>query len=448
MATMSVPSRAAQIENELLARRLPGGLLPDDAGFVLPDYRGRSLANIPATLAALLGVPLAGAPPLHPEYTAALGSGIRRVIFLLVDAFGYAAWQETIAADPEGLWARLAGRGRLLPLTSIYPSTTAAALTTLMTGTEPVTHGMLGYQLWLREFGVLAQMLALKPALAENGKDTLMDWGLEPEKLLPMPGVGQQLADAGVHTLAWVPGQFRTGALTRMCYRGFGSVRGYDGLPDLFHQVRQTMARDRHERSFYYLYWGGVDTAIHAHGSAGGHWQEQVARLREAFQEQFWARMTPKAATETALIITADHGFVDSPAEDAHDCDADPVLRRELLIPFSGESRAAYLHTLAGDDERTLGTIQTALGTSISSGARVTWWRRGCSAWVPSVMRRWPASGTWAYCPSVATISIAGAPLRFARPPWRAEPRGDAHPLGGPAPGRLTDRQWGCRCRP
>jgi hypothetical protein len=147
-----------------------------------------------------------------------------------------------------------------------------------------------------------------------------------------------------------------------MCYRGFGSVRGYDGLPDLFHQVRQTMARDRHERSFYYLYWGGVDTAIHAHGSAGGHWQEQVERLREAFQEQFWARMTPKAATETALIITADHGFVDSPAEDAHDCDADPVLRRELLIPFSGESRAAYLHTLAGDDERTLGTIQTALG--------------------------------------------------------------------------------------
>lgn len=358
---MPAPDIAAQIERDLLARRLPG-LVPEDDGFVLPDYDGRSLANIPATVAALLGVPFAGAPPLRPEYTAHLGDGVRRVILLLVDAFGYAAWQETIAADPEGLWARLAQRGGLLPLTSIFPSTTATALTTLMTGAEPATHSMLGYQMWLREYGVLTQMLALKPALAEGGQDTLMEWGLQPEKMIPVPGLGEVIQAAGVHTLSWVPSQFRTGALTRMCYRGFDGVRGYDGLPDLFRQVRSTMSHDRHEHSFYYLYWGGVDSAIHAHGTAGGYWQEQVERLREAFQQEFWAHLTPKAAAETVLIVTADHGFVDSPVELAHDCDADAVLGRELLIPFSGESRAAYLHTLAGDDDRTLAAIQASLG--------------------------------------------------------------------------------------
>jgi hypothetical protein len=25
------------------------------------------------------------------------------------------------------------------------------------------------------------------------------------------------------------------------------------------------------------------------HGTAGGYWQEQVERLREAFQQEFWA---------------------------------------------------------------------------------------------------------------------------------------------------------------
>ena len=360
---MPASDLAAQIERDLLARRLADdGLLPDDAGYVLPDYEGRSLANIPATVASLLGVTLGGPPPLRPEYTANLGTGVRRVILLLVDAFGYAAWQETLAADPEGLWGRLAQRGNLLPMTSIFPSTTATALSTLMTGVEPATHGMLGYQMWLREFGVLTQMLALKPALAENGSDTLEEWGLEPERMIPVPGLGEQLKAAGVHTLSWVPGQYRTGALTRMCYRGFDGVRGYKGLPDLFRQVRSTMSHDRHERSLYYLYWGGVDSAIHAHGTAGGHWQGQVERLREAFQQEFWARLTPKAAAETVLIITADHGFIDSPVDQAHDCDADPVLQRELLIPFSGESRAAYLHALAGDDDHARIAIQETLG--------------------------------------------------------------------------------------
>jgi len=47
------------------------------------------------------------------------------------------------------------------------------------------------------------------------------------------------------------------------------------------------------------------------------------------------------AGESTVLILLADHGFVDSPAEAAWDADADGTLREALLIP----SRVAFLHT-------------------------------------------------------------------------------------------------------
>jgi hypothetical protein len=56
---------AVEIEAAILAHRLPaldGNLAKGE--FVLPNYAGFSIANLPATTAALLGVSFPGAPPL------------------------------------------------------------------------------------------------------------------------------------------------------------------------------------------------------------------------------------------------------------------------------------------------------------------------------------------------------------------------------------------------
>ena len=45
---------AARIEEILLARNTPG-FFPPEEGWVFPHYGGLSIANLPATIAALLG---------------------------------------------------------------------------------------------------------------------------------------------------------------------------------------------------------------------------------------------------------------------------------------------------------------------------------------------------------------------------------------------------------
>ncbi len=351
-------TQAHDLERALRARSHP--LLADE--FVLPDYQGRSLANAPATWAALLGAhPASVASPLADAYWQFLGEA-RRVIVVLLDALGYLQLGQMLDQFPGCLWARLAQRGRLLPMTSIAPSTTATALATVGSGVEPIAHGLLGYELWLREYGALAEMLSVKPAFG-TGQETLLDWGFKPERFIPAPGLGALLAREGVETTALVPTRFITGGLTRMCYRGFTRMIGYAHVGGMWALARHALERDRAARSLYFLYWGGIDSAIHQHGSAGGHWQAAFHTATRSCEEQFISRLGPREREGTVCVLIADHGFVDSPEPLAHDTDADPVLRRELAIPYSGEARMAYLHCLAGDSDAALGAIQGALGS-------------------------------------------------------------------------------------
>lgn len=65
------------------------------------------------------------------------------VVVLLVDGFGYEHWKRE--RDVHPLLSALTERGIVTPLTSVYPSETAAAITTVHTGRKPVEHGLLGW---------------------------------------------------------------------------------------------------------------------------------------------------------------------------------------------------------------------------------------------------------------------------------------------------------------
>ncbi len=360
--------QAQEIEYVLRSRRVPG-LFPDETAgeYLLPDYAGRSLVNVPATLSRLLGAPLPGiAPPLPESYWGDLAHGVRRVVVVLLDALGYRYLEESLSREPHSLWGRLAERGVLLPMTSVYPSTTATALASLFTGAEPLAHGLLGYELWLREYGVLTQMLTLQPVYS-SGKETLLDWGFVPEDFLPVPTLGVNLAHEGirVRTRAFLPTPIVRGALTRMIYRGFQQIYGYanvDGLWALAHHVLKQDTAGPDSPTLYALYWGGIDGAIHLHGTGGGAWQVELRSAARACEERFLSQLSPSERQGTLLIVLADHGFVDAPLALAHDTEADAVLKSQLLVPYSGEARAAFLHSIRGEDEHSRQAIQEALG--------------------------------------------------------------------------------------
>jgi len=353
------PRGAAFIEQELMATPWPlvAPSIADE--FVMPRYDGRSLANVPATVGAMLGAaPVGSLPPLDQAYWQRLGK-VEHVVLILLDALGWLQLQEELAVT-QTIMNRVAERGVLLPMTSVCPSTTAAALATLGTAETPVVHGVLGYELWLREYGVLVDMLGLKPVYSK-GVTQLTDWGWSPDDFMRMPGVGSLLGSAGVRTSAHLRDTFIDGALTRLCYRGFDHLIGHDGLASLWEQLGADLAAARAQPSYHYAYWGGIDREIHLHGADTDDWRrayhEAAASLGTWVQETLLTASPPN----TVLVICADHGFISTPAEAAYPVEGS-LLERELLVPYSGESRCAYLHTVKGRDAATQERLASLLG--------------------------------------------------------------------------------------
>ncbi|MCD6521026.1 MAG: alkaline phosphatase family protein [Anaerolineae bacterium] len=332
-----------------------------ESEFVWPEYKAHSIVNIAATIAKIFGKELPSvAPPLAPVYWRGFESSTRRIILVLLDALGYLQFLQALEEDPSCLWHNYIPKGRLFPMTSVCPSTTATALASLTTGTEPIVHGLLGYQLWLREYGVLTEMLALKPVYG-TGKETLLDWGLLPERFLPVPSIGTLLKRVGIHTTALIPARHLRGGLTRICYRGFQRVFGYNNENGLWSLTQYAITQEENPLNFYFLYWGGIDSTIHSRGTEHGFWQAQLRLITEACQRQFLEKLDPSQREGTLFILCADHGFIASPIEAAYDTEGNSPLARLLLIPYSGESRTAYLHGSLKHSKEFLKAVQECL---------------------------------------------------------------------------------------
>ncbi len=335
---------ANELEHQLRSRRTPE--LPDH--FVLPHYEGYSIANITPTVAELFDVHLEkAAPPLPAHLWSKMSCDVECVILLLLDAVGYLQLRKYMAAETS-LFTRLALEGRLLPITSVFPSTTVTALTSIWTARTPLEHGFVGTKLLLPEQGVLANMLKMAPAVyAWAGQ--LTDWGWDPERFITVPNVAHQLEAAGVHTVAHTRQHFLGSTLTRIFLRGMNVLQGYMNLSDLWINLRRTLAeRPTGQRLFVDVYWGGADSIGHVYGPDDEYIPSALRHVARSLEEDFLATLTPEMRRNTLLMIAADHGQIATPPEQVVRMTDHRPLQESLLLPPAGDSRAAYLYARPG----------------------------------------------------------------------------------------------------
>ena len=310
--------------------------------FLAPDYGGGSIANVPATVAALLDVPFVGLPPLRDELWRPL-AGVKRVVVLLIDAWGW----NLLAQEREHLAGLLGQTAVSAAITSIFPSTTVAALSSVWTGTAPAQHGMVGLRLFMPDYAVITQMLHFTPAFGKY-PDALVKAGLEPEDFLAVPGFAEQLAAAGVDSYAFKGRDIVDSALSKMHDRGITADFGVSSLADMFVQIRQLLEAKAGEKLFVNAYWPLVDTLSHIYG-----WDKEpvAAELRAILyllQAELFGKLSVEGRRDTAVFLMADHGQVVTPKAQRIHLEDHPQLQQMLLMRPAGEPRTAYLYAKHG----------------------------------------------------------------------------------------------------
>jgi arylsulfatase A-like enzyme len=113
--------------------------------------------------------------------------------------------------------------------------------------------------------------------------------------------------------------------------------RAYESLDGLILETEKAV-KSGPERKFVYVYWPWYDTYSHRYGSESPQAFAELEKIDAAFG-RLLARL---AGTDTLLIATADHGFIDSAPEESLELPA--LLASQLRFPLCGERRVAYCY--------------------------------------------------------------------------------------------------------
>jgi predicted AlkP superfamily pyrophosphatase or phosphodiesterase len=325
--------------------------LPEE--FIPPDYLGGSIANIPATIASLLQIPFDGLPGLREPMWQPFSDRVKRVVMLLVDSLGWDMYQRT---KPEIDW--LASHlGIEEKMTSVFPSTTVAALSSLWTGYAPAQHGLVGLRLFFPQEATLASMLRFSPTFASL-PNSLIDAGIKPESFLYVPGFAQSLASYGIKTHSFKGYNIAYSALSRMLDRGVDSTHGVVTAADLFIQLRDLLEETTGQSLYIHAYWPTVDTICHAYGPSHPSVNAEIKDIFNLLKTEFLDRLSPKARKGTVLFVTGDHGHVEAPVEQIINVDDEPTLNEMLLMRPAGEPRTPYLYARQGCQSTLLSYLQ------------------------------------------------------------------------------------------
>lgn len=308
-----------------------------DTGGTRPHYERYCISSVPATIEELFGLRPAR-PGLREELVLPESDC---VVSVILDGVGYRRL-ELLRAEGVVELDPFVEEGVYLPLTSVFPTTTTAALSTLSSGESPAVHGVLGYRLFRPELGSVVDMIKLAvPGSRENALEKL---GLEPEKILSVPTLYQRLSLAGIPTILFLPKHIADSGLSKALYQGIARIVPFLTTSDLLMLLKEALARPG--RALLAVYWPSTDSLAHLYGPRSEAFSLELAHVLSVLR-----KLMEEAPRNFVLLITSDHGFHEAdPERDMVNCAAQAALREALLLPPVGDPRAAYLFLRRGKD--------------------------------------------------------------------------------------------------
>jgi hypothetical protein len=299
-----------------------------------PGPAGALADVLPGALAAL-GVP-GGPDPLHLAETL---SGARRIVVLLVDGLGYRLLPRAAQTAPV-LAELLAGRaGTMTELCAPFPSTTPVSLASLATGAQPGEHGILGFTV-----NVPGTRRVLTHVTWHGDPD--------PARWQPVPTQFSRATAAGVAACVVARPEFANSGLSAALYRGARYLPARD--EELAERILDALPDHR----LVYGYYPALDHTAHACGVESAQWSAAVSDV-----DRLITRLLDRLPADAALLVTADHGMLDVPAEQRIDVAVDARLRDGVAV-LAGEPRVRYLHTVPGAAPDVLAAWRAVLGSA------------------------------------------------------------------------------------
>jgi predicted AlkP superfamily pyrophosphatase or phosphodiesterase len=276
---------------------------------VIPDYSGANLTGI---------IPgcLLGTSGRRPNWFPQPLQDAERIVLLVIDGLGYEQLQRHAHIAPN-LMSLVGGS-----ITTIAPSTTASALTSLVTGASPAEHGIVGYRM----------------DMGDSIMNSLRWWSdtRDLRKVHPPASVQPIPPFVGMTIPVVSRAELEGSAFTEAHLRGSRPC-GWRAASSIVAQCASLISSGE---KFVYAYYDGVDKIAHERGF-GAYYDAEIAAT-----DWLVGALLNTLPSGTTLAITADHGQVQVDDNVVHLSDD----IKASLHHQSGEGRFRWLHAKRGQE--------------------------------------------------------------------------------------------------
>lgn len=288
-----------------------------------------------------------------------LAGRYERVLVVYFDAFGW-QWYERHADHP--LLAHARDHGQVSKLTSQFPSTTAAHMTTIHSGLPVGVHGVYEWFMFLPQPNRIIAPLLFSFA-GDTVPDTLLASGVAPSDVYPEADLYARLKDAGVGVHIALPALLAGSTPTKVLIR-HATVHPFSQIAEGVTALGSALAEDG--RGYGFVYLPDVDSAMHRLGPD----HRDVERLIDETLSVLAQSLVRGHLREgTLVLITSDHGMAAiDPKRTIYVNEIWPGIVDHIeiggdgrsLAP-AGSSRDLFLHTRPGSHDHVQATLQTLM---------------------------------------------------------------------------------------
>ena len=289
--------------------------------------------------------------------------GANKVVLFVLDGFGYDQFLRY--HKEQKFLSSLAKRSEVFPLTSIFPSQTTNALTTLNTGLTPQEHGLFEYYIYIKEVDRIVNTLRFEP-LGSRIRNELLEKGYSPEILFNGTTIQTKLKEAGIKSFTHIYASYAYSHYSKLLFKDstfIPSLKSSDLIVTLKKKLEKTPGP-----AYFFVHLSNLDTISHEYGPKSYEYGAELSAISYLLNKELIQKIDPQTAKETITLLTADHGGVNIVPEDTTYLNGFSGVINNLkkgksgntILP-TGSARDVFLHVkpdkLAGTQELLLNII-------------------------------------------------------------------------------------------
>ena len=277
--------------------------------FIYPFYEKYCFSNIPSMILSFFGIKTKRSclpSGLHKDKVEVEGSN--KVVLFLIDALGYNQW---IKYNKNNEFFRIfTQKGLVSPITTIFPSTTAAAITTISSGLTPQEHGLPDWHVYYKEIDMIIETLAFMP-LGDKVRDRLVEKGVNPKILFNGRTIYQRLKRNGIKSFVFNNKSYADSAYSKLINKG-SFVIPFINVSDLVVNLRKYLEKEKGP-TYFFVYYDCLDSIQHKYGVYTEEHEAELSTLSYVLKKELLEKIKRSVAKESVFIITADHGQLSVP---------------------------------------------------------------------------------------------------------------------------------------